>query len=420
MRRWQGVTLGTLFTGYAGYYICRSVLPVASNKLLNDPDLGIDELDYGRLGAVGIYAYAAGKLCNGIATEYIGGRTMFLIGMVLSASCVAAFGMAGGIATFLLIWAMNRFVQSMGWCAMVQITGRWFRPESLATVMGLLSLSYLFGDAFARLYLGAFINAGWGWRELFLIAAGTLLGIALVGFFTLRASPTRVGLPEPPPPPGNVFGTATSDSRMSLRELLGPLLRSRMFWLVCVMNAGLTAIRETFNYWTPRYLEKGVGLSDEISGLLSFVFPLTGAIAAVLAGFAGDRTTGRYGRLIVPLMLMCSGVLGVLMWVDLRDRPTLALSLIGGVAFFVMGPYTFCSGVLALNLGGKRAGAASAGIIDAVGYLCGAIVSGEIAGRLVKAYGFGPLLEVLFGLAIATLFVSAIYAVIEERRWRQS
>ena len=33
--------------------------------------------------------------------------------------------------------------------------------------MGVLSLSYLFGDALARLYLGAFANAGVGWRELF-------------------------------------------------------------------------------------------------------------------------------------------------------------------------------------------------------------------------------------------------------------
>ena len=108
-------------------------------------------------------------------------------------------------------------------------------------------------------------------------------------------------------------------------------------------------------------------------------------------------------------------MLGVFAATDLHGRPTLALVLICLVALCVMGPYTFCAGVLALNLGGKRAGAASAGIIDAVGYLCGAVVSGEVAGHLVKHYGFAPLLDVLFGLGVGTLAVGVVYWYFEER-----
>jgi hypothetical protein len=84
--------------------------------------------------------------------------------------------------------------------------------------------------------------------------------------------------------------------------------------------------------------------------------------------------------------------------------------------------------VLALNLGGKRGGAASTGIIDAVGYLCGAVVSGEIAGHLAqprvaadgtKVYDYGPLFDVLAGVAAATLVVGVVYWVLEERRFRR-
>jgi hypothetical protein len=46
LRRWQAVTVATLFAGYAGYYACRSVLPVASNGMMNDPSSGIDEVGY--------------------------------------------------------------------------------------------------------------------------------------------------------------------------------------------------------------------------------------------------------------------------------------------------------------------------------------------------------------------------------------
>ena len=218
LRRWRAVTVATLFTGYAGYYVCRSVLPVASNAMMNDPASGIDELGYGRLVAVGIYLYALGKLVNGISAEYVSGRLAFLLGMVLSAALVVCFGFAGGAVAMLVIWGANRFVQSMGWMGLVKITGRWFPPARLATVMGVLSLSYLFGDALARFYLGAVVMAGVGWRGLFVVAAGTLSLIALVSYFTLKSSPRDVGLPEPPPAARNVFGAAVHGvGRGSLR-----------------------------------------------------------------------------------------------------------------------------------------------------------------------------------------------------------
>ncbi len=418
LRRWQGVTLSTLFVGYAGYYVCRSVLPVASNDLLADPALGLTPLDYGRLQAVGIYCYAAGKLLNGVAAEYAGGRTAFLLGMTLSAALVLAFGAAGGAgaaAVLLAVWGANRFVQSMGWVGLVQVAGRWFAPGSLATVMAVLSLSYLFGDALARLYLGAFAQAGVGWRGLFSIAAGTLGVVALAAAFALKRGPRDVGLPEFPPPPGSVFGEAAGDGRLPLRALLGPLLASRTFWLVAVMNAGLTSIRETFNHWTPVYLKQAVGLDAGTAGLLSFLFPLTGAVACLAAGWGADRLGGRFGRLIVPLLALTAVTLGAFAALDLRGRPGLALGLIAAVGLAVMGPYSYCSGVLALNLGGRRAAAASTGIIDAVGYTAGAVVSGEIAGRLVNRVGFAPLLDLLFGLAVATLAVGVVYWLREER-----
>jgi OPA family glycerol-3-phosphate transporter-like MFS transporter len=416
LRRWQAVTVATLFTGYAGYYVCRSVLPVASTGMLNDPNSGIDALGYGRFVAAGVYLYAIGKLVNGVGAEYVSGRAAFLLGMALSVACVACFGLAAGVGPMLALWAVNRFVQSAGWVSLVKITGRWFTPARLATVMGVLSLSYLFGDALSRFYLGAFVKLGLGWRELFLVASGTLAAIALASFFALKSSPRDVGLPEPPPPPRNVFGEGDhGHAPVPLSRLLLPLLASRMFWLVCIMNMGLTAIRETFNAWTPLYLEKGVGLSATDVGMLSALFPLCGAVASLAAGCCADRVNGRFGRLIVPLTAITALVLWAFAALDLRDRPALALALISAAALFVMGPYTFCCGVLALNLGGQRGSAASSGIIDAAGYACGAIVSGEVAGHLVKHHGFAPLLDVLLWLGVATCAVSVVYWFFEER-----
>lgn len=160
LRRRRAATVATLFAGYAGYYVCRSVLPVASNGLLNDPASGIDEVGYGRLVGLGIYLYAVGKLVNGVGAEYVSGRAAFLLGMALPAALVAGFGLAGGAAAMLVLWGANRFAQSAGWVALVKVTDRWFAPARPGMVMAVLSLSFLFGDAFAPVYLGSFVSSG--------------------------------------------------------------------------------------------------------------------------------------------------------------------------------------------------------------------------------------------------------------------
>src|SRR5262249_1367184 len=73
------------------------------------------------------------------------------------------------------------------------------------TVVSILCLSFLLGDGFVRLFLGELIQRGLGWRGVFIIAAGTLSAIALVSYFTLKASPRDVGGEEAAANPESVF-----------------------------------------------------------------------------------------------------------------------------------------------------------------------------------------------------------------------
>ncbi len=224
VRLWQRITVGTLFTGYAGYYICRSNLSVATPLLLTEfAPIGLTKAHIGDIATFGVLFYALGKLVNGILTEYLGGKAMFVGGMVCSILATIAFVQVGAldgpweqIATRLGyampmviplagVWAVNRFVQSMGWGGLVQIAAQWYPASRLATVMGILSMSYLLGDALARLYLGAIVEAGAGWRGVFYASAGTLFVIAILVAILLRSSPKSLGLPVPPPPPDNVW-----------------------------------------------------------------------------------------------------------------------------------------------------------------------------------------------------------------------
>lgn len=121
-------------------------------------------------------------------------------------------------------------MQSLGWAGVVKITSKWFSYRRYGTAMAIISLSYLFGDALARRFLASLIAGDLSWREIFVVAAVMLAVMFLVCVGFLRESPTRMGIPEPPANPANLFGEdGDRPAPKSLQSLLRPLLRSTTF-----------------------------------------------------------------------------------------------------------------------------------------------------------------------------------------------
>jgi OPA family glycerol-3-phosphate transporter-like MFS transporter len=417
LRRWQSVTLRTLFVGYAGYYVCRSNLSVVTPLLLTEfAGEGVTKESIGIVASLGVFLYSLGKVSNGVLADYLGGRAIFLTGMAASVVCTLLFGLSGGLAAFMVTWAANRYVQSMGWGALVKIAARWFPSAWHATAMAALSLSYLVGDAAARVYLGTLIQLGLGWRGVFFVSAATLAAVAVCCALTLRDSPQAVGAPEPAPGPRDLFArTDDAAARLGVWALLAPFFGSFTFWLACVLNVGVTLLRETFLFWTPTYLVEVVGFRAAAAASLSLFFPLLGAASVPLAGVLSDRWRGRHGRVLVPCLALLVAVLALLAEADCTGRPALALLLIGGVAFFLLAPYSFPAGVMALELGGKRGGATAAGLIDGAGYF-GAILSGFGVGRVADIHGWPMAFRLLAGVAGLTLLAAALYWAYEAFR----
>jgi sugar phosphate permease len=89
--------------------------------------------------------------------------------------------------------------------------------------------------------------------------------------------------------------------------------------------------------------------------------------------------------------------------------PLLPLLAIGTVAFCLLGPYSYLGGALALDFGGKQAGAVSSGMIDGIGYL-GAVVAGDSVGRISQYFGWQGVFLALAGVsALAALGAGYLY-----------
>jgi len=382
LSRWQWTTILTLTVGYAGYYFCRSNLSVAAPLLLTDfAEQGIDKKAIGNIASLGVMFYALGKFFNGILSDFIGGRRMFLFGMLASIAATVVFGLAGGAyagTIFLVTWAFNRLVQSMGWGALVKTASRWFPVGVIGTVLGFLCLSFFFGDVLAKLVLGKLVDLGLGWRGIFFAAAGIFTTIFLGTKVLLKASPHEVGEVEPPSNPENVFGDRGNEERPTgLLDLLLPFFMSPSFWIICTMNFGLTIIRETFNFWTPTYLVEAAGMTEGHAAMASSLFPLFGGLSVVTAGYISDKPAkGKRGGVMFAFLAPSTLFLFFLAAMEAPSSPVLPLLCISCIGFLILGPYAFLSGCISVDLGGKKGSATAAGLVDCVGY-GGGILSGR-------------------------------------------
>jgi sugar phosphate permease len=423
LKGWQGLTVGLMVVGYAGFYLCRSNLATTMPMIIRDlARHGINE-DEAKIRlsvwavTLGTIAYALGKFAAGSLTDLLGGRRNYLIGMGGAVIFTAIFAMGGSLPVFTLAWFGNRLIQSLGWPGMIKITSRWFSHSSYNTVMGVISLSYLFGDAAARTFIGSLIDAGLGWRGVFWVAAGVLAVLWVVNAVLIRESPGELGLAEPHTNPDNLFGALGEDPNPdSAGPLWATLARSPAFWTVCLISMGLTLLRETFQNWTTTYLVQGVGVGDGAAARLSGLFPFFGGCSVILAGYLGDRL-GRRGRAAIILVgiVLCAMALGLLGSASFAGRPVEAMVLVALVAFLLIGPYSYLAGAISLDFGGKRGGATACGIIDGFGYLFGSVAAGYAVAKLSVVAGWQGVFVMLAVVAGATAMVAAWFLVDQVR-----
>jgi sugar phosphate permease len=414
--RWQVLTVALMVAGYAGYYLCRSDFSVALPLLIADMGKrGIPAntatVRLGAIASLGVLAYAIGKFPSGWLADFFGGRRNFLFGMGGSVAFTILFALAGGLPLFTLAWIGNRLVQSLGWAGMVKISSKWFSYSAYGTVMAIVSLSFLFGDAASRQLMSVLIAHGLGWRGLFYVAAAILALLCIVNVILLKESPVMAGFAEPPANPASLFSAEAEASRPeSFRSLLATFARTPVFWLVCLLSLGVTLLRETFNLWTPTYFTQALGLSNADAAQKSALFPLFGGVSVLLAGFISDRLGAR-GRATIVLwgLFLTSVALLVLAYAHFGASTAGPVWLTALVGFLMIGPYSYFAGAMSLDFGGKQGSATASGFIDGIGYL-GGVLAGDSMARISVAWGWSGAFGVLAGVAILSSIAAGFYA----------
>jgi OPA family glycerol-3-phosphate transporter-like MFS transporter len=419
--RHQILIVFLLMTGYAGFYACRSNFSVTLPLIIDDlAARGVPAAEarirLGQIASLGVMAYALGKFFLGGLADFWGGKRQFLAAMGGSVLCTLIAAASGSLPLFAAAWVGNRLIQSSAWAGMVKITSRWSSFATYGTAMGAISLSYLFGDAIGRHFMGVLIAHGLGWRSIFVVAAFSLFALFLANLLLLKESSTEIGEPEPTANPDNLFAGRGDNKRTGgVAALLGPLFRSPAFWTVCALSLGCTFVRETFNTWTPTYFYEVLGFSQGKSAQFSALFPLFGGFSVLLFGYLSDRL-GRGGRAMITFAGLIFATLALFWLASLRPSAphNLPVALVALVGFVIIGPYSYLAGAMALDFGGKQGAATSSGIIDGIGYL-GGVLSGDAVARISLASGWQGAFVVLGVVAAFSSLAAAFFFVLQRR-----
>jgi sugar phosphate permease len=379
--------IAALAVGYVGIYLCRKNLGVAVPLL--QATFHASKAEVGKIASMGTFAYAMGKLLSGPVVDRLGGRRGFLLSMVLVSIFGAAGALSPGLFGLMIFYGLNRFAGAAGWGAAIKLVPTWFGVVRTATVIAVLSLSYVIGGVLATLLARQIVTFGGGWRAVMGIPSAVLLVAVILCAAFVRAGPHH--------PQHKASGDGFK------RAALLALLRKPQFLVACGLSFAVTLLRESFNTWAVDFLtsvQTGTR-SVATAALHSIGFDLAGAGAIVVAGLAYDRIpAGKRRWLMAGTLVVLAGVLAILPGAA-KENLLVATCLLGFVGLLVYGPYSLLSGVLAIESGGAALAATAANVIDGVGYLA-AILAGVTFGKLLDVGGYAlgfAVLAVITGAA---------------------
>jgi sugar phosphate permease len=385
----ERITFVLLFGGYMGYYLTRKDITVAAVAMKNLSLLSIAQIGY--LSSVGTLCYALGKFINGFLSDRLGGKRVFITGMVGSAAATAWFASSNRFHLFLAAWAVNSYFLSMGWVGLVKVMSHWFGKERRGTIMGYMSLNFQLGSSLAKAFTSFLLGFSFlVWRGLFLAPAAILLCIAVAVFFLLREEPE-----------GSDVAELSSQRPSRVAAHAGAwtvLLKSRLFLLILWGSAAMTLIRTFFDDFTALWLYES-GLQTRTAGFIAALFTVGGMAGSVLAGIASDRL-GKGNR--GPVMIVSTVLLAIMLFCsELFPKNSVLFSALffALTGFFMFGVYSILSGVSAIDFGGTVSPATAAGIIDGVGYLA-ASLAGLMVARLKSGSSWEHLVIIFAALTL--------------------
>lgn len=429
---WQWRTLITLMIGYALYYFVRKHFSVVMPAM--EETLGISKVQLGLFLTLNGIIYGFSRFVNGFLADRFSRKKLMSAGLVLSALTNFAICFSpsmnsfmnvldtDGKATMTLVyiigslWVLNGYFQGMGVPPCISLMAHWIKPSELATKQSIWNASHSIGAGLISVICGFLLNHyGYSsWQLCFAVPAAIALVGAVALFFTLKDTPSSVGLPEIEDL-DKEEGTVNADEAPASHpaDLTGPAFKkfinklvfaNPLIWILAVSNFCIYVVRFTILDWGATFLTQYKGMEISTAGTVVAASELVGGILGMLvAGWFTDKFMKSRAHRTCFICTVGATLSFFLFWKSPDGAPWLSALFICLSSFFIYGPQALL-GTAASQQATKYACATANGILGIFGYASTAI-SGVTFGYLADNYGWDSvfLVAVIIGLVGAAV-----------------
>ena len=388
-RRCRSRTFWGVTAAYSLYYVCRTVLSVVKQPLIDEGILSAAQL--GMISSAFMFVYAVGKFSNGFIADYCNVRRFMAAGLLISALLNFVMGALGllhgtaGLAGMLLFgvfaacWGINGWVQSMGAPPGVISLSRWFPLKERGTWYSIFSSPPYLGKALTMVIVGAIIGfAGWQWGFLFAAACG-LLGTAIILIF-VSDTPESKGLPSIQELSGE---EPVKTDGASTHVLHKQVLRHPAIWVIALSSAFIYITQYAVSNWGVLFLQKAKGFSLETGATVIGVSEAFGIAGTVLAGWLSDRVfKGNRATPVILSGLACLAALTLFLFTG--GGPFLNILYVSLYSLSIGIVYCIVAGLMALDIVPRRATGAALGVVGISSYAAAGLqdlASGFLIGK---------------------------------------
>ena len=407
MRRRQWAVFFAITVGYGFYYVCRLSFSVAKKPMA---DAGVfDAAQMGVIGSALFFAYAFGKLANGILADRVNVRRFMATGLFISALINLALGFTTAFWAFLILWGFNGWFQAFGAGSSVVTITHWYSGKERGTFYGMWASSHNIGEAIT--FIGtAFVITSFGWMWGIRVAGIVCILMSLFILRYLFERPDVYGLPvvtksEPP-----------EEAKLSVGAKQWQVVRNPAVWILAVASACFYVTRYAVNSWGIFFLEAEKGYTTiEASSIVS-ANAIAGIFGTFFSGILSDRFfngTRNLPALIFGVIYALATALFVLGPAD-PFMDTLSMVLFG-VALGVL--MVYLGGLMAVDICSKEVSGSVLGIVGLASYL-GAGMQDIISGWLIEdgktivngetLYNFDAAGALWIGSAVVSLLLATL------------
>lgn len=365
---WKWRVLIAYCVFYSVNYVGRFNFSLIQTEIITD--LGITRADTGWINSWMFWGFAFGDMVHGRLGERFGYRNILLLGAIGTGlfNIIASFG--SSITGLLIPWAVVGFVNAATWAPGIGLLAQWWSRRERGRALGMVGAAA--GLAMLVVWIVApWVAANFGWRAALRYPPLmiTLLGIAL--FFVTRDRPRDVGLPEyiESDDVSKEAESASEGSEKGLKAFFH-LLSNWRFFVACQVKGLDNVVRYGIVSWAPIYYVQVSGMDLKQMGWVTFAYPLGYMWGPICGGYISDRFFKSNRSIVIIISGLLSGVavMGIAL-IPADNIPLAVLLLIVGGFFVNMNPIQ----ALAVDLAGRKLAGTASGVLDAHGYIYGAL-----------------------------------------------